>query len=293
MRYTFSDDEDDTSDAISTRRSTRQSGISTPAEPAGPTFTASGRQVKARQGGAYGESMLSGQRKTGSSPADAGTNSRAALSDVDSEPITSVRPQRSTRGVTKDRSNGWRKGDDHIEDYNSVDEMDDESEAASSGDNWDGDDDDNQDFAEDEEEDEGDEEMSQSDEELEVGEKNKHLVVQLRYRKGDSKSRSATASRKNSSQGGTTIADADPKAHPKMPIPMDMNMGDACSVSTLPPAMGVNGFSSQGKSDTPIVSHAHPEPELLHGANSTKTNGAFPPGFSHPLNSHPVNDSQM
>jgi len=46
MKYTYSDDEDFYSDST-TRRSTRNTGTHTPAEPAGPVTTASGRQIKA------------------------------------------------------------------------------------------------------------------------------------------------------------------------------------------------------------------------------------------------------
>jgi len=46
MKYTYSDDEDFMSDSTN-RRSTRNTGTHTPAEPAGPVTTASGRQVKA------------------------------------------------------------------------------------------------------------------------------------------------------------------------------------------------------------------------------------------------------
>ena len=48
MKYTFSDDEDDFyTDSTATRRSTRNTRNHTPAEPAGPITTASGRQVRA------------------------------------------------------------------------------------------------------------------------------------------------------------------------------------------------------------------------------------------------------
>lgn len=46
MKYTFSDDEDFMTDS-SNRRSARNTGASTPIEPAGPVKTASGRQIKA------------------------------------------------------------------------------------------------------------------------------------------------------------------------------------------------------------------------------------------------------
>ncbi len=73
MRYTFDDEDEDDfslSDTIPARRSTRNSGVVTPADPNRPTVTASGRQVRARVGGLYGETLHSGQTSTGrASPA--------------------------------------------------------------------------------------------------------------------------------------------------------------------------------------------------------------------------------
>lgn len=111
MKYTFSDEDDEGySDATSTRRSARNTGTHTPAEPAGPTITQSGRQVKSRQGGAYGESMLSGQ----------GTNAEAGSDE--SEEVVSGRPRRAA--AVNHSKNGWpAKGGRHIEGYNDVDEM--------------------------------------------------------------------------------------------------------------------------------------------------------------------------
>jgi hypothetical protein len=172
MKYTFSDDEDDfTSDNGPTRKSNRLSGVSTPAEPAGPTFTASGRQVRSRVGGAYGESLLSGQRNE--------TASTAPTPPVDGDDQTESngRPQRNR---TSAGTNGLSKSGPHIEGYNSVDEMDDESEAASSGNEWDGGDDAN-DYADDGDDDEPIEDESSMDQE---DDDNPSLVVQLRYGKG-------------------------------------------------------------------------------------------------------------
>jgi hypothetical protein len=222
--------------------------------------------------------MLSGQRKPGSSPVDDGPNARANTTDVDSEdPVSTGRPQRSTRAA-RPNGNGWRKGDDHIEDYNSVDEMDDEEDAASSGDNWDGDDDEKENFAaDDEDEDDADEEMSQSDDEGREDDANKHLVVQLRYRKGESKSSSAAASRKNSGQGTTSLPVTDSKTHQPMAIPMETS-STYISPTRAPP---------QFNPKSPIVEHAHPTPELPNGSyHPVFTNG--PSAFNQSLNSHPV-----
>ncbi|KAK7184249.1 hypothetical protein DPSP01_002729 [Paraphaeosphaeria sporulosa] len=68
MRYTFDENEDEDSDA-GVRRSTRNSGRETSAGPSAPTITASGRQVRSRATGMYGETLLSGQTIEGASPA--------------------------------------------------------------------------------------------------------------------------------------------------------------------------------------------------------------------------------
>lgn len=132
MKYTFSDEDDEGySDATSTRRSARNTGTHTPAEPAGPTITQSGRQVKSRQGGAYGESMLSGRATT----ADAGSD--------ESEEVVGGRPRRAA--AINHSKNGWpAKGGRHIEGYNDVDEMTSDEEGDAS----------EQDYGDDEEEEE-------------------------------------------------------------------------------------------------------------------------------------------
>lgn len=150
MKYTYSDDEDLFSDGVSTRKSTRNiSDTSTPAEPAAPRFTASGRQVRTRAGGQlYGQSLLAG----GEESEDAG------------------RPQRTR---TSTRANGYT-------DFSTIDDMGDDSEAASnssSGNEWQGDDE------EDEQEIEVDEEEEVSGDDSVVDDEPQSLMVQLKYDK--------------------------------------------------------------------------------------------------------------
>ena len=131
MKYTYSDDEDEEfSDTTTTRRSTRNTGTNTPSE--GPTVTLSGRQVKPRHGGAYGESLISG------APSPALSAAFDGASGVE-ESEESSRPRRAaSRGL-----NGYAtKGGKHIAGYNSVDEIDDEDDASE------------QDYGDDEEDDE-------------------------------------------------------------------------------------------------------------------------------------------
>jgi hypothetical protein len=111
-KYTFSDDEDMGSDEPSTKRS-RTSGISTPGESFGPVVTASGRQVKARGGGVYGESLLIGQR-----PIIDG------IDDDESEPRTRTRSGRASGHARIHRA--------YERQYEEDDEMDEDSDAPSS-----------------------------------------------------------------------------------------------------------------------------------------------------------------
>ena len=183
-RYTYSDEEGGgDSDAFSARRSNRQSGISTPTEPSGPTFTASGRQVRSRHGGAYGESMLSGQQDGTEPERSSGMD---GADEEDGEPISRVRPPRAA-------VQGKPRAGRHIDGYNALDEMDDESDATSSGNEWEGGaDDEPDDQADDDDDEDEDIEMSDDDggdvvleEESEDGgdKRASGLVVSLRYSK--------------------------------------------------------------------------------------------------------------
>ncbi|KAL9127873.1 MAG: hypothetical protein Q9217_003338 [Psora testacea] len=179
IRYTYSDEEDAGLDGMSTRRSIRHSGVSTPAEPAGPTFTASGRQVRSRHGGVYGEIMLSGHHKP--TEADSGSGMDVA-DDEDHEPIRGrARRAAHTNGVKPEV-----RAREAVDDFGSSDSVDDASDATSSGQEWDGGDDDDPDDQLDEEEDE--QEIEVSDEgasrtNFEDTDAHRSLVVSLRYAK--------------------------------------------------------------------------------------------------------------
>ncbi|KAI9805112.1 MAG: hypothetical protein M1825_000946 [Sarcosagium campestre] len=185
IRYNYSSDEGDNygSDATSNRRSGRHSGVATPGEANdGPTFTASGRQVRSRYGGAYGETITRANGTERSTPAPNGfdVNTDAGEHSGDAN-------GRTRRSALRQESNGYAAGGDHIAGYNSVDELEDEEDAASSGaDDYAGDDDDVDDNVKD---DSSDNNISDDDSELggvgartAAGE-DPSLVVQLRYRK--------------------------------------------------------------------------------------------------------------
>lgn len=115
MKYTYSDDEDMTFSDSTTRRSARNTRAHTPVD-AGPTITASGRQIKAptRLNVATGESAPNSVK--GESP------------DFDKEDSLGPtgRPRRSA--AANYGTNGW-SGAERRSQRNSYDESDEESEA--------------------------------------------------------------------------------------------------------------------------------------------------------------------
>jgi hypothetical protein len=174
MKYTYSDDDDEGFSDTTSRRSTRNTGTHTPAELSGPTVTLSGRQVRSRHGGAYGESILSG---THTPAITAGGNDGTSEEHDEEGDIAGRRPRRA---AAVQGQNGYKVGGgQHIEGYNSVDEMDDEDDASE------------QDYGDDEEEDhvpiesdvEESDDLSNNDDEMEDdlddGMRKKSLVVRL------------------------------------------------------------------------------------------------------------------
>jgi len=178
MRYTYDEaedeDEDDNenfSDATSNRRSARQSGRSTPAD-MGPQYTASGRQVKPRQGGEYGASLLSRQAET---PDEFGPDYSESKDASDSEqPVRGgARAGRASRGAVNGGSSLKKRkrinNDD--EDEGSLDDMSDD--APPSGEEWDS-----------QANDDGDDAMPDADEDSELlddeDSEPKRLVVTLK-----------------------------------------------------------------------------------------------------------------
>ena len=181
MKYTFSDDELD-SDGFSVRRSARNSGVSTPLEDRGQTITASGRQVKSRYAGFYGESMLVDQRKEQETEHGAIIET-ATEPDADADAsrfLNTERLQRSGRAVTRPRL------------YGDEQESDEESDTPPTEEEWSGNEDDSDVSEPDLEGDDEDDAMSEAESDLgdedDDGNKEESLVVQLRYRKAGRKS---------------------------------------------------------------------------------------------------------
>lgn len=136
---------------------------------AGPTFTASGRQIRAPKTGDYGESLLSREMNgtdelaPGYSEDNGMASSRAGTEDSDP-----VRTGRATRAAGRHAVNGAAnpKKRKHIDGYNDIDEMSEEDEA--SGGEWDSDKNDAEDEDENmpdaDDEDEGDDSSDEDEE---------------------------------------------------------------------------------------------------------------------------------
>lgn len=213
MKYTFSDEEDGGSDALSTRRSNRQSGASTPAEPSGPTFTASGRQVRSRHGGPYGESTLSNKNHN---PDQSAMEGLEMLEHEGDQSLQRGRPRRIAEhnGVrTNTRPKKRNEGYDSSESTG-----DDTGETSSRG--WDGEEDDDEadELLQDDDKDE-DVEMSNDDEkESDDEDPRRSLVVSLRYLKGQSfppppHPESIKNERPEYSTDGTSLAESSLRDH--------------------------------------------------------------------------------
>ena len=184
MKYTFSDEEEGGSDAPSTRRSNRYSGASTPAEAAGPVFTASGRQVRSRHGGGYGETMMESHQDIQGPPTGKAYEGQGEADGV------GVATRGRTRGTSRNGVGRGVKSRNHTNGLDALDAMDDESDAAtSSGEEWDGGNDDDDDEVDEhlgEEESHEDTDLSDdsnSNELEEIGTgRQGSLIVSLRYK---------------------------------------------------------------------------------------------------------------
>ncbi|KAJ5182748.1 hypothetical protein N7492_000364 [Penicillium capsulatum] len=155
LKYTYSDDEDIFSEGLSSRRSTRNpSSNVTPGETARPRFTASGRQIRSRAGGLYGEALLAGQRE-----------------DSDGEEEGDERPQRTRTAIHPNGYSGY--GADDFED-----EIEARSTGSDSGNEW------HSGEGEDNESDEDAEDDDDIEDELMSNGESPSLIVRLRYRPG-------------------------------------------------------------------------------------------------------------
>ncbi|KAI0128488.1 hypothetical protein BJ170DRAFT_653287 [Xylariales sp. AK1849] len=177
MKYTYSDEEDFLSDSTGVRRSTRNTGTNTPAEPAGPVTTASGRQIKAPSRMTVDASNnIVTTSPDQDQPASGAASHRASSKESSVGPTG--RPRRSaavnhgTNGWTTSRPRGNRSIDQDSED-------EDPSEPDL------GDDEEEEDHVPDESEEEDDfdaedEDVEMADDDNDLGDSPQSMVVKLK-----------------------------------------------------------------------------------------------------------------
>ncbi|KAL5445788.1 hypothetical protein PMIN06_007965 [Paraphaeosphaeria minitans] len=229
MRYTFDENEDEDSDA-GVRRSTRNPGRETSAGPSAPTITASGRQVRSRATGMYGETLLSGQTTEGTSPA-AGDYARSDGSEEPDRPGHGRSMRAAGRGTgaadTKKRN---------FEAYNDEDVSEDDDATS-----WNGDDEDED---EPEQMDPDDEEEESDDEPSEAEEEPHSLLVRLKIGKEAFSS---------FEQGSVLIKEGNV---------MNEDASQSVPIGTGPPLSGMDAARTQAVA-APVPANAAPIPQPL------------------------------
>jgi hypothetical protein len=228
MRYTYDEEDDDDSEAQGSRRSTRNSGVATPA---GPTTTLSGRQVRSRVGGVYGESLLSGQNTdTQPSPATEASDEPVRASRSGRAGVTSLQVDDDAETSSEGEWDGSdeEEADEVDEPMEELDELDDEEEAS---------------------------EGMESDEEVDP----KRLVVTLRYGKGRSPSAQHTPA---PTSAGTSAAQTLPKAQlPTVEIVIAKPSVSAQATTITPQSSATNGYPTPTSTANGANGSAQPTPQ--------------------------------
>lgn len=194
MRYTFSEGEEEDSET-GVRRSTRNSGRESSAAPGGPTVTSSGRHVRSRAAGVYGETLHSGQTTDHPSPA----TGDYVRSDASEEP---ERPAhgRATRAAGRGAGVAPLKKR-NLESFN--EEMSDEEDATSwNGDDEDEDEPDQMELDDDDDERESEEEASEEEPE--------QLILRLRVKKEYLQSFNSVSNTTNETSHSTPVTTGPP-----------------------------------------------------------------------------------
>ena len=256
MRYNYDDGED--SGDESTTRSTRHG---TPDD--GPTITASGRQVKPRQHGVYGQSLHADQRQD--------LDSLGGEEESDDMPTT-LPMGRSKRAATTARV-ASRTREVYRDDVES-----DGDEAQSSGKDWSGDE--NEPDADSEPEFDGNEEEEDdemSDEGLEAdeigaenGDTQESLIVQLRYRKG-----------KSPATDGQTPGQSLPNGAVNGLSRPVTSIQEAMRDDTIEVALPAQPIANELRKEAPIVNAVHNAQLVIGGVNGVKAGMGMQNGVAH------------
>ncbi|KAF2158230.1 hypothetical protein K461DRAFT_251531 [Myriangium duriaei CBS 260.36] len=284
MRYTFDDDEDFDESDFSVRRSGRHSDRSTPAEARGPVVTASGRHVRSREGGMYGESLLSGQSNTADTPTTNDNDGSEASGPAGATARASRQAARNgiADGLRKRKFNEIYNGADQMSD-----DDDDDDDGASSG-GWNSADN----------EDDGEQERSEDEEMLSNAgdssddEEPSSLVVKLKVPKLDPLKDDLEARRDGSGNEAHALSNGILEKDPTEDKPPNMTAGrvqGADGAESGPSQTGAGGSLSVNaalntnstKAGSPLAGHDEAEKARVNGIKDLVGNSSNEPPADH------------
>lgn len=226
------------------------SGRSTPFDDSRPVVTASGRQVKSRIGGQYGESMLTGQRRDL-------TDQSSANDDTDELIGPSGRPVRKSIPTKRALATRGRYADG-LESGSETDGDADEEEGPASADEWSGNED------EPDEESEPEAELSEDeDDELMADASPAKMVVRLRYKKSPPVNGDDAPTNKAETHDPTPLhqvqntndANGAMDISPSKPAAIAQSINLATQPSTDGPMQLTNGITANGSSSNGLTSN--------------------------------------
>lgn len=267
MRYTYDDDDAFLSDDTSARRSARQSARTTPFEPAGPTYTASGRQVKPRQGGEYGASLLSGQATSADEMGFSGDGGREDTEDSE-QPVRTGRAARAA-GRSMTNGGGVSQKRKHTEGYMSTDELSDEEVAALSGEEWNSDasEEEDDDMPDADDEDEEDDNADEDEEgEVDAVDHAKSLLVTLKVSSPKTK-RDLTPSTANAETGKLSQREDYDGDQASAPTHGDVSDAGVSKVEDSSTSV-TNGITTVQQSNVEQPLSGYPTPKSVPAANA-------------------------
>ena len=262
IKYTYSDEEGAGSD-VSLRKSSRPSGISTPAEPAAPTYTASGRQVRSKHGATYGGTTRAGHHEQKGDEVESGMD---VADDEDDQPV--IRRPRRFSGTNGIRPRGRPK---KLDESASSEESDIGSDTPSSHD-WNNMDDDPDDRDENDDDEMSDEEEDEQDE---LQPNQGSLVVALRYGKGKSASPQVNGSSRDLPHEAPISGHANDLMPTKPPQIMEVEMMD--SKQMIHKAASETGANGAAPASDMVIPKDHPPQAPIQQSNITVHSQPSPP----------------
>ncbi|EPQ64879.1 Bgt-4453 [Blumeria graminis f. sp. tritici] len=125
IKYTFSDEDDENSNIFTTSRRSTRNEVPTSSDQNGHTVTQSGRQVRSRQGGTYGESVVNSNRATATGIEGEASKSISSNPDesTNNNSITTVTQMSDVEEDQDTEEQGYDEYDEYDDEENKEDEI--------------------------------------------------------------------------------------------------------------------------------------------------------------------------